>query len=355
MKKFTKILISVLAITGTFVIIGAVLANNKEKNESKTAIVAETNNSVAVKTDSVKMLPMDISFSANGKFSPSQELEFSSETAGRVIKVLVDEGSHVSKGQTLAIIKTENLSVDVQTAKEAYANALKDKQRYENAYSTGGVTKQQVDQAELNLKNAAARVQQASIKVSDANLRASINGVINKRMIEPGSVLAAGTKLFEIVDVSKLTLDIAVSEAQVASLKAGDVVSINTSVLPGENFTGKISFIAAKADESLNFPVKIEVANKKGNSIKAGMYGTANFEFPQQAPAILIPRSSFVGGVSSNQVFVAQNGKAELRKVVSGRILGDKIEIPEGLIEGEQVIVTGQINLMNGAGISIIK
>ena len=341
MKKLTKILISVLAIAGTFVIIGAVLANNKEKNESKTAIVAETNNSVAVKTDSVKMLPMDVSFSANGKFSPSQELEFSSETAGRVIKVLVDEGSHVSKGQTLAIIKTENLSVDVQTAKEAYANALKDKQRYENAYSTGGVTKQQVDQAELNLKNAAARVQQASIKVSDANLRASINGVINKRMIEPGSVLAAGTKLFEIVDVS--------------SLKAGDVVSINTSVLPGENFTGKISFIAAKADESLNFPVKIEVANKKGNSIKAGMYGTANFEFPQQAPAILIPRSSFVGGVSSNQAFVAQNGKSELRKVVSGRILGDKIEIPEGLIEGEQVIVTGQINLMNGTGISIIK
>ena len=81
----------------------------------------------------------------------------------------------------------------MQTAKESYANALKDKERYENAYRTGGVTKQQVDQAELNLRNAAARVQQAGIKVADANLRSSINGVINLRMIEPGSVLAAGT------------------------------------------------------------------------------------------------------------------------------------------------------------------
>lgn len=355
MKKFTKIILTVLAIGVTFVMIGAVLVNNKEKNESKTAIVAETNSAVAVKTDTVRSLPMELSFVVNGKFSPSQELEFSSETAGRVVRVLVDEGSSVRKGQTLAVIKTDNLAVDVQTAKEAYANALKDKQRYENAYSTGGVTRQQVDQADLNLKNAEARMKQANIKVSDANLRSSINGVINKRMIEPGSVLAAGTKLFEIVDVSKLTLDIAVSEAQVANLKKGDAVVIKASVLPGKDFTGNIIFIAAKADESLNFPVKIEVNNTTGNFLKAGMYGTANFEFPRQVPAILIPRSAFVGGVSSNEVFVAQNGKAELRKVVSGRIAGENIEILQGLNAGEEVIVTGQINLMNGSSVSIIK
>lgn len=259
------------------------------------------------------------------------------------------------KGQTLAIIKTENLAVDVQVAREAYANALRDKERYENAYKTGGVTQQQVDQAALTLKNAAARIQQANIKVADANLRASINGVVNKRLIEPGSVLAAGTKLFEIVDVSKLTLDIAVSEAQVANLKVGDTVAVTASVLPGKQFRGKIIFIAAKADESLNFPVKIEVANNNGSALKAGMYGSASFVFPQQAPAILIPRSAFVGGVASNEVFVSKAGKAELRKVVPGRILGEQVEIVQGLTAGEEVIVTGQINLMNGSVISIIK
>ena len=355
MKKFTKILVGILVTAGIVALIAMVLNNNKKKNEAKTAVVAETNTGIAVKTAVVATQPLDLNFSANGKFSPGQELEFSSETAGRVIKVLVDEGSKVSKGQTLAIIKTDNLAVDVQTAKEAYANALRDKERYENAFKTGGVTQQQVDQAALNLKNAAARIQQAGIKVSDANLRASINGIINKRMIEPGSVLAAGTKLFEIVDVSKLTLDIAVSEAQVANLKVGDTVTVVASVLPDKKFRGKISFIAAKADESLNFPVKIEVANNDKSAIKAGMYGSANFVFPQQAPAILIPRSAFVGGVASNEVFVATAGKAELRKVVSARILGEQVEIVQGLAEGEEVIVTGQINLMNGSVISVIK
>ncbi len=355
MKKFTKILIGILVTAGILALIAMVLTNNKKKNEAKTAVVAETNTGVAVKTAIVQSQPLELNFSANGKFSPGQEIEFSAETSGRVISVLVDEGSVVRKGQTLAVIKTENLAVDVQTAKEAYANALRDKERFENAYKTGGVTQQQVDQAALNLKNAAARVQQANIKVSDANLRASINGVINKRMIEPGSVLAPGTKLFEIVDVSKLTLDIAVTEAQVATLKVGDTVTVEAGVLPDKKFRGKISFIAAKADESLNFPVKIDVTNSNAGVLKAGMYGSANFVFPQQAPAILIPRSAFVGSVSSNELFVAKAGKAELRKVVSGRVLGEQVEIIDGLAEGEEVIVTGQINLVNGSVISVIK
>jgi len=207
----------------------------------------------------------------------------------------------------------------------------------------------------LAVQNAAARVQQASIKVSDANLRASINGIINKRMIEPGSVLAAGTKLFEIVDVSTLTLDVAVTEAQVANLKIGDTVTVAASVMPDKKFRGKISFIAAKADESLNFPVKIEVANNDKAAVKAGMYGNASFVFPQQEPVTLIPRSAFVGGVASNEVFIAQSGKAVLRKVVSGRIFGEQVEVIQGLAEGEEIITTGQINLVNGSAITVIK
>jgi len=355
MKKSTRIIITILAVVGILALIAYVLTNNKKKNEAKTAVVAETNSAIAVKIDTVKTEDLNIDFNANGIFAAGQEINFAAETAGRVISVLVDEGSYVRKGQTLAVIKTDNLDVDVQNANEIYQNALKDKERYESALKTGGVTQQQVDQAELSLKNAAARVRQARIKVTDANIRASINGIVNKRMIEPGSVLSPGTQLFEIVDVSKLTLDVAVSEQQVANLHIGDVVNIEASVFPDKKFVGKIEFIAPKADANLNFPVKIAISNNAGQSLKAGMYGSAHFVFAQQAPAILIPRAAFVGGVSSNEIFTVNAGKAALRKVVAGRIFGDKVEVLEGLAAGEQVIVTGQINLTNGSPVSIIK
>ena len=355
-NKFFRVIVTIFFVVGALVLIGSVLANNKKKNAAKTAVVSENiNTGVAVKVSPVQQEELTLDFSANGNFVPVQQLNFSSENSGRVVNVLVDEGSRVRKGQTLAIIKTDVLSIDLETAEAAYQNALKDKQRYESAFQTGGVTQQQLDQAKLALENAQARVAQAKIRVSDANIKSSIDGIVNKRYIEPGAVVSPGTQLFELVDVSKLKLNITVNEVQVANLKQGDKVEVKASVFPEDTFTGKITFIAPKADASLNFPVEIEIASNPGNKIKAGMYGTANFSLNNTSPSTIIPRSAFVGSVSTNQVFIAKDSTAKLRTVVAGRVLGDKVEILQGLNAGDTIITSGQINLTDGSKITPLR
>jgi RND family efflux transporter MFP subunit len=356
-KKLIRIFTAVIILAGVLVLIGSVLANNKKKNAEKTAVVAQTSGSdVAVRVSPVQKEAISLDFSANGNFAPAQQMNFAAENSGRVTRVLVDEGSYVRRGQTLAIIKTDVLNIDLETAQAAYQNALRDKQRYENAFLTGGVTQQQLDQAKLSLENAAARVAQARIRVSDANIKSSINGIVNKRYIEPGAVVNPGTQLFELVDVSRLKLNITVDETQVANLKVGDQVEVKASVFPDKNYAGNVTFIAPKADASLNFPVEIEIASNPGNQLKAGMYGTAIFRSGNSTPVIVVPRSAFVGSVSTNQIFVVENGNtAKLRKVIAGRVLGDKVEILQGLNEGETIITSGQINLTDGSKISQIK
>ena len=356
-KKIIRIFTTVAVLTGLLVLVGSVLANNKKKNQAKTAVVSQMASSeVAVRVNPVTKELINLDFVANGNFAPSQQMNFAAENSGRVVRVLVDEGSYVKQGQTLAIIKTDALNIDLETAQAAYQNALKDKQRYENAYNTGGVTQQQLDQAKLALENAAARVSQARLRVSDANIRSSINGIVNKRFIEPGAVVNPGTQLFELVNVSKLKLNITVNESQVARLKMGDKVNVKASVFPDRNFGGTITFIAPKADNSLNFPVEIEIASNPGNNLKAGMYGTAVFSYGNSTPALVIPRSAFVGSVSSNQVFVIENGNtARIKNVVPGKIMGDKVEILQGLTENEQIITSGQINLSDGSKVTAIK
>ena len=356
-KKIIRAGITIAVLVGVLVLIGSVLANNKKKNAEKTAVVAQIASSdVAVRVSPVQKQTIALDFSANGNFAPAQQMNFAAENSGRVTRVLVDEGSYVRRGQTLAIIKTDVLNIDLETAQAAYQNALRDKQRYENAFQTGGVTQQQLDQAKLALENAEARVAQARVRINDANIKSSINGIVNKRYIEPGAVVNPGTQLFELVDVSRLKLAITVNETQVASLKVGDKVDVKASVFPDLNFGGTVSFIAPKADASLNFPVEIEIASNPGNKLKAGMYGTAIFSFGNTAPVITIPRSAFVGSVSTNQVFVVENGAiARLRNVIAGRVLGDKVEVLQGLNEGESIITSGQINLADGSKISPIK
>ncbi|WP_293299386.1 efflux RND transporter periplasmic adaptor subunit [Pedobacter sp. UBA4863] len=353
MKRVITIIVVVVAALGA---IAYVLNNNKKKTKEKTDFIAKGSGAVAVKIALVERKEINLDFTANGTFAPNKELEFSAENSGRVSKVFVQEGSKVSVGTVLARIDAEILSTDRETAEATYQNAVKDLTRYESSFKTGGVTQQQLDQAKLAAENAKLRLKQLQRRLSDANIRSSINGVVNKKMVEVGAVVAPGTKLFELVDVSKLKLKVNVNEGQVANLKIGDAVQIQSSVFPDEKFTGKVTFIAAKADENLNFPIEVEVANNIKNSLRAGMYGTALFKFPKQAPAILVPRTSFVGSVSSNEVYVLnKDNKAETRKVVSGRILGENVEILEGLKEGETVIISGQINLTEGTPVTIIK
>ena len=347
-----------------YIIVAAVLVglaawkitDNKKKQETEVKEVARQVDKINVNVITVARENINTDYSANGTFIPKQEMNQSADIAGRVVSVFVKEGSRVGAGQVLATIKRDAIEVDMTQAKNNLQNAIIDNQRYENAFKTGGVTKQQVDNSRLQLKNAQAAVRAQGVRVNDTSVRAGISGTINKRMVEPGAVVATGTALFEIVNINSLKLSVLVDESQVGRIQIGQEVAINVNVLPDENFGGRISFIAPKSDASLNFPVEIEVSNN--GRLKAGMYATALFKTNNGAETqnmLTIPAESFVNGVSSGQVFIVNNGVAKLIKVQTGKVYGDKVQIISGLNGGEQVITSGQINLENGSKINIVK
>ncbi len=354
MKKIIYILIAIaLFAWGAFTLIG-----NKQKQEEETRIVAQQNAFVAVRVDTVKTEAVQTKYRANGNFAPDQVLPLSSERGGKVVRVLAEEGAKVGIGQTLAVIKADVYSVEAQSAEAAYQTALKDAERFGNAFKTGGVTQQQLDQVNLQLQAAKARLDQANISVGDTQIKSTINGIVNKRFIEPGTVVGPGSPLFEIVNVSKLKLKVNVNENQVANIKSGDQVTVYASVYSDKEFQGKVSFVAPMADASLNFPVEIEITNNENNDLRAGMYGSVVFSTKavgHNTAVTVVPRNAFVGSISNNEIFVAREGTAHLTKVVAGRNFGETVEILEGLKEGDIVITSGIINLTDGAKISIVE
>lgn len=347
-------IITLLIIAAGLAGIFFVLNKNKKKNEAETAEVAKTNAAIAVRIDTAKVSSMDLRYTANGTFAPKQEVTVSAETAGRVVKVLVDEGSHVSAGQTLAIIEGDKLNVNVANAQAAFTNAQADLNRFESAFSTGGVTKQQLDQVKLQFENAKNNLRASKLNAGDVTIKTSVSGVVNARKIEPGTYLTVGAAAFDIVNVGTLKLRVNVDEKNVATLRVGQSVDVSASVYADQRFTGKVTFIAPKSDGSLNFPVEIEV-NNSSNQLRAGMYGTAMFGEGVAGNTLIVPRNAFVGSVSDNKIFVLKNGKAVETNVKSGRNFGDHIEILGGLQNGDQVIVSGQINLFDQSPVEIIK
>ncbi|MBN8786766.1 MAG: efflux RND transporter periplasmic adaptor subunit [Terrimonas sp.] len=352
---------SVVRIIVTVVVIVAVLASiqfqlgkNQAANKAATDEVAKKNTAVSVRTDSAKLKSIDLSYLANGTFIPKQEVTVGAEVAGRVASVLVKEGDYVRPGQTLAVVVGDKQNVSVANATANLNNAKADLDRFENAFTTGGVTKQQLDGARLQYETAKNNLKTAQIAAGDVSIKTSVAGIVNSRKIEPGSYVNTGTAAFEVVNISTLKLKVNVDEKNIGGLKVGQTVDLLVSIIPDKKFSGKITFIAPKADANLNFPVEIEISNPK-NELRAGMYGTAKFGEGISADALVVPRTAFVGSVSDNKIFVVKDDKAVETKVQSGRSFGDNIEVLSGLNAGDKVITSGQINLFDQTPVQIIK
>ncbi|GGE30132.1 MULTISPECIES: efflux RND transporter periplasmic adaptor subunit [Sphingobacterium] len=350
-----RTLITLIVIIAAGAGIYLILQKNKAKNDADTAAVAEKNAAVAVRIDTAENSNMSLEYLANGTFMPKQEVTVAAETGGRVVRVMVDEGSRVSAGQTLAIVEGDKLNVNVANAQAAYDNAQANLMRFENALSTGGVTQQQVDQARLQFESSKNNLKSAKLNAGDVTIKTSVSGIVNSRKIEPGAYVSPGTPAFDIVNVSTLKLRVNVDEKNVATLRVGQAVQVRVSVYADKEFSGKITFIAPKSDGSLNFPVEIEIANNPNNELRAGMYGTAVFGASGSSSVLVVPRTAFVGSISDNKVFVLKNGKAVESTVVAGRSFGDNIEVLSGLQAGDQVIISGQINLYNNSPVEVIK
>jgi len=353
MKKV--ILYSAIAIAAIALIMWKLNANKKQ-NAERTALVKEsTSGAVPVLTYVAGLTTLDQSFTANGNFVAINQIDFSAESSGRITELMAKEGTPVRVGQVLARIDNQVVGADLEIARSNVNAARIDMERYQKALQTGGVTQKQVDDMTLQYRNALARLKQAEKNTSNTLLKSPIDGVVNAKYVEVGAYVSPGTKLFQIVNISRLKLVVGVPESQVVSLSLGQEVPVTTSVYPEVTYKGKITFIAAKGDETLNYPVEVEITNIPGKQLKAGMYGTATFSLPKQDPAILIPRAAFYAGVNNNLIFVVENDKAVSKKVTSGRVYGDMVEVRGGLKEGEVVITSGQVNLADGTPVSVQK
>ncbi|TPE43023.1 efflux RND transporter periplasmic adaptor subunit [Pontibacter mangrovi] len=351
MKKVIYI-IAVLVALGA---IGFTLMNNKKEMAATAAIAERKSEAIPVVLTAPKMGAVDKSFTAQGTFVPEQDLTLLSETQGQVTKLYKDNGDRVRAGEALAQVDAQLLRAELVRAQANYTKSKRDLERFENLAAGDAITKRQLEEARLGFSNAEANLITAKKRLADATIKAPISGKINEKFIEVGSFLNPGTKLFNIVNVDNLKMNVKVSEGQVLLIREGEKVKVAADAGNGEAFEGTVKAIAAKGDNSLNYNVELQISNTAGNPLKAGMYGTAFFEVADQGEALLLEREALVGSIQHPQVYVVKNGSAFLKDIKVGSTHGKKVEVTGGLEEGEQVVQSGQINLKNGTKVTVLK
>jgi RND family efflux transporter MFP subunit len=350
MKKVIYIVVVLVILAA----VGFKLMSNKEQMATAAAVAEIKSDAIPVALTEVKTAKLDKSFTAQGNFAPIQSLTLMSETQGQIQKVLKRKGDRVKAGELLLQVESNTMAADLATAQTNAEKAKRDLERFENLAAGDAITKRQLEDARLAAKSTEGQLVAARQRLNKTRITAPISGEINEIFVEVGSYLNAGTKLYDIVNVDKLKLQVKVSESEVLLINKGDKVKVKAAAGSGQEYEGTVTAIAAKADPTLKFDVEVEVKNAENNNLRAGMYGTASFEAAEQRDAQLLPREAIVGSIQNPSVYVVKDQIASLRQVRVGTVTQNQVEVLEGVQPGEKIVQNGQINLREGMKVSVL-
>ncbi len=272
----------------------------------------------------------------------------SSSTPNRIKNILVDVGSHVARGQRVAILDDANidqLKVRLENTRREYERALK-------LLEIGGGTQQAVDQLKTEL-DAAQR--QYSNMVENTILTSPISGVVTARNYDPGDMTGA-LPILTIEQIKPLKVIVNISESEFSHVKKGMKVDITLDALPDVNLVGDVTLIHPSIDPaSRTFVTEITIPNA-GESVVPGMFARVHLNFGT-ANRVVIPDRAIVKqpGSGNRYVYVYHHDTKTVtyNKVTLGQRLGDSYEVIEGVPDNAQVVTTGQTRLSDGIKVDI--
>jgi RND family efflux transporter MFP subunit len=318
---------------------------------------------------------------------------------GYILRRTVDIGDRIAAGQTLAEIEAPELDQQVVEAKanlqlaqatleQVQANYEQGKsslqlaqttaQRWNNLALKGVVSKQENDQSQTQYQSQLASVralekainaQKSAIAASEANLsrlekmqsylvvKAPFEGIVTQRNVDVGALVNGGnTVLYRVAQMDKLRIYVNVPQTNAGFIHQGQSAHITVPNLPGRQFTGTVARTSMSLDPgSRTMLVEVQVSNNDG-ALLPGMYARVDLNSTRTDSPIVVPSDVLI--VHPDGTLAAMLGPGNivhLRKIEVGRDYGDKLEILNGLKEGDTVIPNPGDNAVEGLKVNPSK
>jgi RND family efflux transporter MFP subunit len=354
-----------LALSGLALILVAgtagVLATGRAADEKKAQAPRPALTVTTARPESARM---PLRLAANGNVAAWQEAVIGSESNGlRLQEVRVNVGDIVKKGDVLAVFDAATVKADLAQAQaavqEAEANAAAasaDAKRARTLKNSGALSEQQITQYMTTERAARARVAaaratatQQSLRLKYAEVLAPDSGIISARNATVGAVGGVGMEMFRMIRQGRLEWRAEVVAAELPRVKPGAKAEVKTA--GGATIRGTVRMVAPTVDAQSRVAlvyVDLPPMLKADAPLKAGMFASGQFELGQ-SNALSVPQQAVAVRDGFPYVFrLNADSRVSQVKVSTGRRIGDRVEVVDGLAPDAQVVVTGAGFLNDG-------
>lgn len=299
--------------------------------------------------------PLNVNIEAVGTLAANESVILRPEVAGRVLEIPFTEGAPVKKGDVLFKLDDRIMRAELKQAAANARMARLDYDRFVKLARTGAATRRLADQSQANLSVAEANADLAGAKLDYATIRAPFDGVVGLRKISPGEYVTVGQDLANFVSYDPMKVDFTIPETRSGALQVGQTINIALDALPSEIFKGQVYALNPELDVSGRaVSLRALVPNPDGR-LKPGSFARIELEISQNNAALTIPEGAVIPQGDKQFVYrITPESTVMLTPVSIGQRLTGKVEITQGLAEGDRVVISGQNKLHEGAMVEII-
>ncbi len=303
-------------------------------------------------------------FDAVGTIESVQGVTLANEVAGKVEKIAFESGSMVAAGDVLVILDKASEEAQLRSAMAAAELANLNLSRTRELRKTSVISQSELDTAESQQKNTAARVEELQWMLQKRTIKAPFSGRVGIRQIQEGQFLQAGAPIVSLQSLDPVYVNFSLPQQRLSDLSVGMKVQATTDALAGRTFEGLLTAIDAEVDPlTRNIRLQATMANQDGG-LRPGMFAAVSAIAPVEKKHIIIPGTAVIFAAYGNSVFVVKeevdkDGKPHLicdqKFVRLGSRKGDFVAVENGLQAGEKVVSAGGFKLHKGASVVIAE
>lgn len=309
---------------------------------------------VAVEVGTVEKRRLVDEATAVGALRSHQSVTLRPEVSGRIAALGFTDGQRVRRGQLVAQLDDALQRAQLQQAQAQAALARTQLQRQRELQAQGFVSASAVDQSAGALEVAEAQVALARAQLERMMIRAPFDGVAGIRRVDVGEYVKDGAEIVTLQDMSSMWVDFALPERYLGRVRAGQAVQVQVDALGARRFDGRVEALDARVEaDGRSLQVRARLDDAAG-VLKAGMFARVRTVLAVREDALVVPEEALVPEAGRQylvKVVEGPQGKVSQRlEARTGVREAGRIEVLQGLAEGDLVVVAGQERAMRADG-----
>ncbi|MGL5324441.1 MAG: efflux RND transporter periplasmic adaptor subunit [Aeromonas sp.] len=304
---------------------------------------------INIRTQTVAQSLAEPTLKLVGKLAANRSVIISPEVTGRIVKIAVQSGQSVVKGEILIALDAGKQ----QAALAEQSASLRDEHRKLNEMrklvARGAVTQSVLEGQEATVDQVQARVDAARYELSLRTLQAPFTGTVSLIDLSEGALVNSGDTLLHLDELDTLRLDLAVPERYLSLLRPGMAVTATSTAWPDQHFNGTLTTLDSRiSNETQNIKARVKFPNNN-SQLRPGMLLNVALSLPSRQLTLIPAQSVEYAGEQRFVYRLEADGRVKRVPVVLGETEGETVWVTEGLKVGDRIVVEGLVNLRDGA------